>query len=141
MAEKEETERLIRNARVRCRTIGEAYEKEEYDDIIGNAYSIMYMAAKATINHLGATASSHRQVASLFRKELIGRRIVDRKYQDHLRKIREYRDEYLAGDREQFDKEKMGAIVQGCNDFVEILNKVIKKYEEPIIDYDISDFA
>lgn len=141
MAEKEETERLIRSARVRTRAMENAYDKEEYDEIVNAAYSIMFMAVRATVNHLGADANNHRQVASLFRKELIGRRIVEKKYEDYLRKIRKYREDFMAGECEQFDKEKLGAIVKGCKDFVNILHEVIKKYEEPIINYDLSDYA
>ena len=141
MAEREETERLIRSARVRIRALEDAYGKEEYDEIINTAYSIMFMAARATVNHLGADANNHRQVSSIFRKELIGRRIVEKKYEDYLRKIRKYREDFMEGEREQFDKEKLGAIVKGCKDFINILGKVIKKYEEPIIDYDLGDYA
>ncbi len=140
MAEKEEIERLMRSARIRTRGMEEALNNEEFDKIVSDAYSIMFMAAKATVNHLGAETSNHRQVASIFRKELVGKQIINRKYADYLSKIRKYRDESMSEDAE-FDKEKYGAIVDACKDFVEILNKIMKDNPDPIINYEISDFA
>lgn len=140
MAEKEEIERLMRSARVRTRVLEEAFKSEELDKIVSDAYSIMFMAAKATINHLGAETTNHRQVASIFRKELVGKRIINRKYADYLTKIRTYRDESLVENAE-FDKEKYGPIVDACRDFVETLNKIMKDNPDPIIHYDLGDFA
>ncbi len=79
MAEKEEITRLMRSARIRTRGLEEALKNEEFDKIVTDAYSIMFMAAKATVNHLGAETSNHRQVASIFRKELVGKQIINRK--------------------------------------------------------------
>jgi uncharacterized protein (UPF0332 family) len=141
MAEPEEIERLMRSARVRCRGLEESYKNGEYDKIINEAYNAMYMAARATVNHLGADATSHRAVASIYRKELIGRRVLQRKYQDHLRKIHRYREEFLEGKFGELDEEQAGKIVSACKDFIAVLTKVIKEHPEPIIDYDIGDFA
>ena len=139
MVEKEETERLIRTARIRARGLDEAFEEGDYKKVVQDAYNVMFMAARATMNHLGANATSHRAIASIYRKELIGRQLLDKKYKEHLRKIHDYRDQVMAD--EELDKELVEKIADACKDFVNVMNDIIAKHPEPIIDYDISDFA
>ena len=141
MVEKEETERLMRMARVRARGLDEALKEGDYEKVVQDAYHIMFMAARATVNHLGANAASHRAVASIYRKELIGRRILDRKYQDHLRKIHKYREEIMSAEAPEMDTEQAEKIVEASKDFVKVLTDVINSHPEPVIDYDITDFA
>jgi uncharacterized protein (UPF0332 family) len=141
VAEQEEIERLMRTARIRYRAMEEAYKNGEYENIINDAYNIMYTAARATINHLGADATSHRAVASIYRKELIGRRILGRKYENHLRKIHRYREDMLEGKLGDLDEEQAGKIINACKDFISVLVKVMKDHPEPIIEYELGDFA
>ena len=141
MADKEEIERLMRTARVRVRELEAAFDGGDFKKVVQDAYNVMFMAARATVNHLGANATSHRAVASIFRKELIGRHLVNKKYQDHLRKITGYRDEVMKEGSPEIDQEKAQKIIQASKDFVKILTEVIEKNPEPVIDYDITDFA
>jgi uncharacterized protein (UPF0332 family) len=140
MVEKEETDRLMRTARVRSRGLDEIYKEGDYPGVVKEAYNIMFTAARATLNHLGASTMSQRAVASAYRKEIIGRQLINRKYQDHLRKIHNYREEVLSGEGEM-EPERVEKIIDACKDFVKILGKVIKDNPEPIIEYDIGDFA
>ena len=141
MVEREETERLIRTAIIRTRALTELQKEGDPEKVINEAYSIMFMAAKATLNHLGASVTSHRAVASVFRKELVGRNIINKKYQDYLRKIHDYREEATAANAEPMPPEKVTKIIQACSDFIGALNEAIKANPDPVIQYDITDFA
>jgi len=141
MVDREETDRLIRTALIRVRALEEIEKEGDYVKAVNEAYSIMFMAAKATLNHLGANAISHRAVASIFRKELMGRDVMSRKYQDYLRKIHDYREEVSVEKAEPMPPDKLARIVAGCKDFVNALNEVIKANPEPILQHDITDFA
>ena len=118
-----------------------AIDETERRRVVQEAYNVMFMAAKATMNHLGANATSHRAVASIYRKELIGRKLLDRKYTEHLRKIYNYREQVMSKEQPDLEPELVEKIIEVCKDFVKIMNDIINKHPEPIIDYDISDFA
>ena len=141
MVEKEETARLIRTARIRARALDEAFKEGDNKKVVLEAYNAMFMAARATVNHLGANAISHRAVASIYRKELIGRKLLDRKYREHLRKIHNYREQVISEEQTDMEPELVEKIIEVCKDFVKVMNDIINKHPEPIIDYDISDFA
>ncbi len=141
MAEKEEIERLIRGARVKQKDLDDALAAGDFNQVVQEAYNIMYMAARACLNHLGANATSHRAVASIYRKELIGKHLLDRKYQDHLRKIHSYREETMDPSNPPMEREQAEKIVAATKDFVIQMSNLIAKYPEPVINYDISDFA
>ena len=141
MVEREEIDRMITKARIRSRALETAFKEGEYDDIVKEAYNVMYMAARAVINHLGGEVISHRQVASLFRKEIIGRKLMSRDYQEHLHKSLQYRDQVLAGEFDNTDIEKLEKITNACADLVKNLDAVMKANPDPIINYDLSDYA
>jgi hypothetical protein len=66
---------------------------------------------------------------------------MNRKYQDYLRKIHDYREEVSAENAEPIPADKLAKIVTACKEFVGALNEVIKANPEPILQHDITDFA
>ncbi|MCD6216268.1 HEPN domain-containing protein [bacterium] len=112
---------MIRKARIKARGMQHQVKEGDWDNIIVDAYNVMFMAARGALKKMGHTVSTHQTVASNYRREVIDKGVIDKKYANHLSKIKKYWENEQEGHPEEIDHARAERIVQATLDLVDAL--------------------
>jgi uncharacterized protein (UPF0332 family) len=122
--EKEDFDSMLRKARIKSRDMQLKVEAGNWDSIITDAYNVMYMAARGALGKMGYPANTHQTVASQYRRLIIDGGQIDKKFADHLTKIKNYWEGEQKGEMQIVDKDRAKRIVQATLDLVDALAKI-----------------
>jgi len=115
---------LIRKARIKVRGIRQKVEAGNWENIITDAYNVMYMAARGALTKLGILANTHQTVIAQYRRMIVDAGLIDAKFADHLTKIKNYWEGEQKGQLQVIDEARALRIVQATEDLVDALAHV-----------------
>jgi uncharacterized protein (UPF0332 family) len=122
----DESDSLMRRARIKVRDMRTRVERGEFDHLIPDAYNVMFMAAKAALMKRGYEVASHRTVISTYKREFIDKRIIAPEFETHLNKIQTYWEKEGTPEAEKVDVPRAGRIVEATHNLVEALADTMK---------------
>ncbi|MBU1023043.1 HEPN domain-containing protein [bacterium] len=112
---------MIRKARIKARGMQQLVTDGNWDNIITDAYNVMYMAARGALSKLGYELNTHQTVASHYRHQVVEKDLIDMKFANHLTKIKKYWENEQNGQPEEIDQARAERIVQATLDLVDAL--------------------
>ena len=112
---------MIRKARIKARGMQQLVAEGNWDNIIIDAYNTMFMAARGALSKMGHDVNTHQTVASHYRREVVEKGLIDKKYGNHLMKIKKYWENEHDGQPEEIDHARAQRIVQATLDLVDAL--------------------
>ena len=123
---------MLRKARIKARGMQHKVHDGSWDNIISEAYNVMYMAARGALGKMGMMVNTHQTVAAKYRREIVEKGLVDKKFAEHLNKIKKYWENEQNGEPESIDNARAERIAQATLDLVDALAHIGGKSESGI---------
>ena len=112
---------MIRKARIKARGMQVRVDEGNWDNIVTDAYNVMFMAARGALAKLGVTVNTHQTVVAQYRRMIVEQSLVDKKFGEHLAKIKRYWENERNGQPEEVDQARATRIALATLELVDAL--------------------